>query len=360
MESVPTTDQGSDQETQGESTQQSNNWLSIARDFIESQGYEFIKDGPLPDSFVVSEKEMEPLRGGTFRWLVHAQAGVKPEVVLSAEKLRGALDKAEVSGFIAVYQYPDDATYKRAQKKVRETMEAALSDRYRWRLVSATEIETNPEMNAKCRSIYQEKFAGKQTTRRAMRRVNEDRLWFFLGLLMVWGMAAFAVKRAEVGQSMLASFAVSYGWVLLIAFVVGFIGTLFFAPLYMAVKKWGPYVIALILLPLAVWMWAGSYNPARDLVAALLAFVVVLVSRSLFQKLEALLIKWGITHPEKAKIWQRRAKAASWLVGVWIFASLGDKWFGTGWLRTSLFTADVADVVLFDEQRFEESSVKSF
>lgn len=327
-------------------------WMDIARDFVESEGYEPLEEGPLPDSFVVEERETDRLRGGSARWLVQAREGMQPDQLPTAEALRDALANAGTSGLIAVHQYADDAAYTGVLQKLRETMEK-VGARYRWRLVSATEIEANPEMSTELRQLYRERFAGEQTPQRALQRVT--RFSFVLGLLMLWVVAALVAKRTEAGESVLAALFVSYGWILLIMFLLGFVGTLFYAPLYMAAQRFGPYVVALVLLPLVVWMWAGSYNPARDLLAVLLALLLVAYAlRPLFERLEAWLIEAGMTRAA-AVIWRRRAKAATWLLGVWVLASLGDRWLGTGWTPPTPLTADPASFA----ERFPKASDKS-
>jgi predicted acylesterase/phospholipase RssA len=348
---MPTTDQKENHEPRGEPAQQ-DRWLSIARDFIETEGYKIIEEGPLPGSLIVGETVTGPLRGGTCRWLLHAQANLTQDEVLPAEKLREALDQAKVSGLIAVYHYPDNAAYASVPEKVQEVARA-ISDRYRWRLVSTAEIESNVAMKDTLKGVYQERFAGKQTAQqRALQRVREDRRSFFLGLLILWVIIASVVKRVEIGQSVMASIFLSYGYLLLIVFLVTLIVGMFFTPLYMAAKKWGPYVVALILLPLMAWMGVGSYNPFRDILAALAAIMIVVFPlRPIFRKLKDFLIDKGLTRP-RAEIWRRRAKAASWLLAVWIIASIGDIWLGTDWKPASPLTGDV--VLFKDRLKFLE------
>lgn len=46
-----------------------------------------------------------------------------------------------------------------------------------------------------------------------------------------------------------------------------------------ALKAWGGYLLALVLGPIALWYWAGSYNIGRDIVIVVVTTVVLLFAR---------------------------------------------------------------------------------
>ncbi|MCH7499081.1 MAG: patatin-like phospholipase family protein, partial [Nitrospinae bacterium] len=153
-------------------------------------------------------------------------------------------------------------------------------------------------------------------------------VWLYF---IIWLLVAYTAKNIEPGESMWWAFLKSYGWMIVILVVASFFGTAVIVPILRAMDKWGAYVVAMLGIPLLVWIWAGSYNPWRDVAIWIFTFLLIYICNPFFSRtINYFRTTW--TWPEeKAKIWKRRTIVGSWLFLTWIFTSTADFWLGTGW-----------------------------
>jgi len=110
-----------------------------------------------------------------------------------------------------------------------------------------------------------------------------------------WTMAAFAaaVVYLAIGDGVVAwkngasffaafwAFSKSYlGVALIVGSLVGGV-SVGVGSVRAALKAWGPYLLALVLGPIALWYWAGWYNFWRDVVIFVVVTIVVVLARRL-------------------------------------------------------------------------------